>query len=96
MKSVKDILVENLIRLRKDSKLTQLELAEKVGISEATECALKAVGLGHIFGFTSDFCASLGEGGLAKAVTVVGRVEIFLVAYPYFEKIIALGIKLLE
>ena len=34
MKTVKDILVENLIRLRKDSKLTQLELAEKVGYSD--------------------------------------------------------------
>lgn len=34
MKSVKDVLVENLINLRKDSKLTQLELAEKVGYSD--------------------------------------------------------------
>ena len=34
MKSVKETLVENLIQLRKDSKLTQLELAEKVGYSD--------------------------------------------------------------
>lgn len=34
MKPIKETLVENLIQLRKDSKLTQLELAEKVGYSD--------------------------------------------------------------
>ena len=34
MKPIKDVLVDNLINLRKDSKLTQLELAEKVGYSD--------------------------------------------------------------
>lgn len=72
-----------------------LSIAERTGISEATSCALKAVGLGYVFGITSDLCTSLGEVGIAKAVTAVGRVEIFVIAYPYFEKMIALGIELL-
>lgn len=72
-----------------------LSVAERTGISEATSCALKAVGLGYVFGITSDVCTSLGESGIAKAVTAVGRVEIFAIAYPYFEKMIALGVELL-
>lgn len=34
MKEIKEILVENLINLRKSHKLTQLELSEKVGYSD--------------------------------------------------------------
>ena len=48
-----------------------------------------------MFGITADLCTSLGEIGIARAVTVVGRVQIFAVAYPYFEKMIALGMELL-
>ena len=72
-----------------------LSIAERTGISDAASCALRAVGLGYVFGFTADVCSSLGEGVIAKAVTAVGRVQIFLVAYPYFEKMIALGVELL-
>lgn len=71
-------------------------LAERTGISDAASCALRAVGLGYVFGFTADVCQSLGENTIASAVTAVGRVQIFLVAYPYFERIIALGTELLE
>lgn len=71
-------------------------LSETAGITEAASCALKAVGLGYIFGFTSDVCLSLGEGGIASAVQLVGRVQIFLVAWPFFEKAIALGTELLR
>ena len=75
---------------------SMLSIAENTGISEAASCALRTVGLGYVFGFTSDFCAELGEGVIAKAVSVVGKIQIFLVAYPYFEKTVALGIGLLE
>lgn len=73
-----------------------LSLAERAGITEGAKCALKAVGLGYVFGFTSEICSELGEGVIASAVTAAGRVQIFLVAYPYFEKIIKLGVELLE
>ena len=75
---------------------SMLSIAETTGISEAATCALRTVGLGYVFGFTSDFCASIGEGVIAKAVTVVGKIQIFLVTYPYFEKTVALGIGLLK
>ena len=73
-----------------------ISVAERTGISEAASCALKAVGLGYVFGITSDICTSLGEVGIARAVTAVGRVQIFAVSYPYFEKMLSLGMELLE
>lgn len=70
-------------------------LAERTGIKEAASCAIRVVGLGYIFGITADVCDSLGEKALSSAVTAVGRVQIFLVSYPYFEKIISLGLSLI-
>lgn len=73
-----------------------MSLAERTGIMEAAGCAIRAIGLGYIFGITADICDSLGEKSISSAVSVVGRVQIFLVSYPYFEKIIALGLELVE
>ena len=72
-----------------------ISLADRAGITDAASCVLRVIGLGYVFGFTSEICSSLGEGGLAFAVTTVGRVQIFLVAYPYLEKTIQLGMELL-
>ncbi len=71
-------------------------LSEIAGIGDACSCALKAVGLGYVFGFASDLCSELGEGSVGKALGVAGKVEIFLVALPYFEKTVALGLELLK
>ena len=73
-----------------------LSLANRAGISDAASAAIKAIGLGYIFGFVADLCSSLGEGVLATTVTTAGRINIFLVAYPYFESIVKLGMELLE
>ena len=73
-----------------------LSLAERTGITDAATCALRAVGLGYVFGITSDICDSLGERAIASAVTAVRTIQIFLVAYPYFEKRIALGLELIK
>ena len=73
-----------------------LSLAEAAELTDAAKCAVKAVGLGYVFGFTADVCEELGEKGIANAVTVGARIEIFLVALPYFEKAMQLGIELLK
>ncbi len=73
-----------------------LSLAERTGITDAAKCALRVVGLGYIFGITADICEGLGERSVASAVTLIGRIQIFLAAYPYFEKIISLGIELIK
>lgn len=72
-----------------------LSLAERSGILDAATVALRAIGLGYVVGITADVCAGLGEGMLSTAVITVGRVQIFMVAYPYLQKIINLGIELI-
>ena len=71
-------------------------LADRAGVSELAEKALRAVGLGYVFGFTSEICQSLGESGLASLVLTVGRLEIFLIAMPYFVKTLEMGLELLS
>lgn len=73
-----------------------ISLADKAGITDAATCAIKAVGLGYVFGFTAEVCSSLGEPLVSSVVTLAGRLQIFLLAYPYFEKIVKLGADLLE
>lgn len=72
-----------------------MKIADDTGIGEVVDKAVRAVGLGYVFGFTSDICNSLGESTLASLVTAVGRVEIFLLALPYFVKTVELGVELL-
>ena len=71
------------------------ELSELANISEPTAAALKILGVGYLFGICADVCRELSEPGIAKAVEMVGRVEIFVVVIPYFERIIRAGVELL-
>ena len=64
-------------------------LEEKIGI------ALKIVGISYVFGISSDICRNLGEGGIAKALEVAGRVEILLISFPFVEEIFEIGVELL-
>ena len=73
-----------------------MKIVEGTGVADVADKAVRAVGLGYVFGFTSDICNSLGESTLASLVTAVGRVEIFLLALPYFMKTIELGMELLS
>lgn len=73
-----------------------ISFAETSGITDAARSILRAVGLGYIFGFTAEICSSLGETLIASVVTVAGRVQIFIVAYPYIEKVVKLGVELLS
>ena len=73
-----------------------MKIANGTGIADAADKAVRAVGLGYVFGFTSDICNSLGESTLASLVTAVGRVEIFLLALPYFVKTVEMGVELLS
>ena len=71
------------------------QLAERVGISEPWDKACRALGLGYLFGFASEICHSLGEGGLGALLSAVGKLEIFLLVLPYFLKAVELGLELL-
>ena len=66
------------------------------GIDDALSSAIKVLGIGYLFGICADICRELGESGIAKAVEVVGRVEIIAVVIPYFQEIIKVGIGLVK
>ncbi|MBO7304491.1 MAG: stage III sporulation AC/AD family protein [Clostridia bacterium] len=70
-------------------------LGDEVGAEGAVRSALKVLGLGYLFGISADVCRDIGEPGIAKAVEVVGRVEIIAVVMPYFSEIIKAGVELI-
>ena len=78
------------------------ELGELIGLAsespllgeEALEyfsAIAKIVGASYLFGICADICTELGEGGIAKAVALSGRIEILLIAAPYFIRILKLA-----
>ena len=69
--------------------------SEYDGVGKSLSAALKIIGATYAFGICADICRTLGEGSIAKAVEVVGRVEIFLVVLPFLEEIIRLGVDLI-
>ena len=62
---------------------------------EIVGVALKALGVSYLFAVSSDVCTSLGEGGVARALDVLGRVELAIIVMPYVLKIIEMGRELL-
>lgn len=70
-------------------------IGKEVGVGEPVGAALKVLGLEYLFGISSDACRDIGEPGIAKAVEVVGRVEIIAVIMPYFTEIINAGVGLI-
>lgn len=76
-------------------------LAAVLGISgestaEDAAVIMKIVGAGYVFGICSDACSELGEGGVARAVSLAGRIEILTLALPYIQRIFRLGASLLS
>ena len=70
-------------------------LYNESGIKKGISAALKVLGLGYLFGISSDICRELGESGIAKSLEVVGRVEIIAVAIPFWKEIIETGVELI-
>lgn len=71
-------------------------LAKSGALTEAAEGVLKITGVGMLMGVSADICRELGENGIARGVTVAGRIEILCIALPFLQKIVALGVELLE
>ena len=62
---------------------------------EVISAAVKTLGVSYLFGIACDACSSLGEGSIARALEVAGRIEIAVIITPYFLKIIELGREML-
>lgn len=73
-----------------------LYFSEGAGITDAVKTALRVIGLGYVFGFTSEICLSLGEPLIASVVTAAGRVQLVLVVFPYIQEVVKLGMELLS
>ena len=72
------------------------DFAEVAGVEKEARCAVKVVGVSYVFGFVSDACDELGEKGISSGVSYAGRIEIFLLIFPYIKEIINAGIGLLK
>lgn len=70
-------------------------LYKQKGLDSAVRAALKVLGLGYLFGISSDVCRELGEAGIAKSLEVVGRVEIIAVIVPFLKEIVETGVELI-
>lgn len=70
-----------------------LGFAEGAGVGRIAKVAVKVVGVGYVFGFTSDICEELGERGVASALSAAARIEILLLVFPYFMEICNIGVK---
>ena len=70
-------------------------LAAEGEIEHYTQGALKILGVGLLSGIISDMLTELSETGLAKAVTVISRIEILGISMPYLIEIIDTGLDLL-
>ncbi len=62
---------------------------------EIVETALKILGIGYIFGITSDVCRELGEANAAKCLEIAGRVEIAAIILPFLVEIMEMGASLI-
>ena len=60
-----------------------------------TVAMLKMIGVGYAFGIASDVCRELGEGSLADAVCLFGRIEILVLSLPFVKMIVEKGIELI-
>lgn len=72
------------------------EIAKETALLDTAVSVLKITGVGILMGVSADVCRELGETGIARGVSLAGRLEILTIALPYLRKIIALGVELLQ
>ena len=66
-------------------------LTEVAGLEDCAKDIMKVVGVGYVFGITSDMCQDLGEGSIASVLNAAGRVEIIALTLPFIKRIVALA-----
>ncbi len=63
-------------------------------LGESAEAVFKIIGIGYLFGISSEICRELGESGVSSALSLVGRFEIIAVALPFIAEIFSLALSL--
>ncbi len=75
-----------------DGILDALSLTERLGAASGEIAGVfKIVGTGMVFGLITDMSRDMGELGVASALSVVGRVEIFALCVPYILRLLELA-----
>lgn len=65
-------------------------------LGEAGTAVFKIMGIGYVFGISSDICRELGEAGISSALSLAGRFEIIAVALPFVAEIFSLALSLVS
>ncbi len=75
-----------------DDILEHLSLSQRLSENgEELSDIFRIVGAGIIFGIITDMARDMGEHGVASALSVVGRVEIFALSVPYILRLLDLA-----
>ena len=75
------------------SEMSKLSSAWEA-LGESATAIFKIIGVGYLFGISSEICRELGESGIASALSLVGRFEIITVALPFISEIFTLATSL--
>ena len=65
------------------------ELSDTAEVGKYVSAALKIVGISYLSGISRDVCLEIGESGIAKAVSVVTKLELILLTVPYIKEILS-------
>ena len=71
-------------------------LGELSGAKEYTCAALKVVGVSYLSGISRDVVTELGEGGIAKGISLVTRLELLFISLPFIKEMLSALISLME
>ena len=65
------------------------ELSDTAEVGGYVSAALKIVGISYLSGISRDVCLEIGESGIARAVSVVTKLELVLVTVPFIKEILS-------
>ena len=51
------------------------------------DSAVRIVGVSYLCGISGDVCRELGEGGIAKSISVISKLEMIAIAAPFISEI---------
>ena len=73
-----------------------IKIFDTAAIGDSAAAILKIIGIGYLFGISSELCRELGESSIASALSLLGRFEIIAVVLPFISELISLALSLTE
>ncbi len=72
------------------------ELFALAFVGECGKAIAKIIGIGYLFGISSDVCRELGEPTVASGLILAGRFEMFAVCVPFLLKAVSSATELIS